>query len=233
MRIPAVIPLLLAVGTYWLIMGYIAPAPLPAGHEGLSPRTSSSTDLVSAADGGIKRAAATLMAMDSPPELSPVTRVAVASALDTAAKPAPVFSSSYTQQEPECMTPAAIRQMEDTRKIFALQNRVLYLEGKLAMAGIWETPATRWLVALGPDEQPAPETVQYLSEYLAPYPVELSPQEGRWVIGRIEADDWRAWGPTLDEALIIYLGPARLVSELPAAKVAALREEWSEEGYFP
>lgn len=119
-------------------------------------------------------------------------------------------------------------------EIVRLKKRVKWLEHELAVAGSTRGgPVGRWLAELPEDLRPGEDTVRRLAEHMEAYPVELSEQEGLWVSERIEAKDWKNWGPTIDEALIVYLGPDRLVRELPEEALASLREEWREEGLFP
>lgn len=224
MRIPIVTLPLIAVATFYLVLAGFSGSPPPAD-EALSLQASPVVKPASPANDGAMRATATLGAMARPAELPDAVRVAVASDFNQ--------EIALPIVQPEPITTAARTKLERDRLVFQLEARVKYLEARLAGVGVWESPATRWLEALGPDEQPEPATVITLSEYLAPYPVELTPQEGRWVLGRILADDWLAWGPTIDEALILYLSPERLIAELPAPAIASLRTEWREEGYFP
>lgn len=115
-----------------------------------------------------------------------------------------------------------------------LERRVAWLETELDLCGseVTQGPVGRWLAMLRPEERPGRTTLHRVAEYLRPYPVELSIEEGLWIADRIESDDWRMYGPTIDEALITFLGPIRLSRDLPEDALRSLREEWAEEGFF-
>lgn len=119
-------------------------------------------------------------------------------------------------------------------KIDQLNKRIEWLEIELDLCGseITKGPVGAWLAAIFVEERPDSETLHRMAEALRPYPVQLSPAEGLWIAERIQQDDWKAWGPTVDEALIAFLGPTRIAWEVGPDHLATLQAKWAEEGYF-
>lgn len=93
-------------------------------------------------------------------------------------------------------------------------------------------PIGSWMEFLPAADLPATEDLVLMSEYMRDYPVTLAPYEGAWLFERMAKEDWLDWGPTIDEAIILYLGPERLRQELTPEQFVALASEWEEEGYF-
>lgn len=62
--------------------------------------------------------------------------------------------------------------------------------------------------------------VQYT---LDDYPVLLQAGEAAWIAERWRQDDWHMYGRNVREALILFLGPARVAREMPPDKLAELR----------
>lgn len=93
-------------------------------------------------------------------------------------------------------------------------------------------PIGEWARTANVDVLPSLDTMLLASEYLADYPVRLAYHEGLWLFARMERDDWLDWGPTVDEALILYLGPQRIAAEVEPEHLAKLAAEWEAEGYF-
>lgn len=115
-----------------------------------------------------------------------------------------------------------------------LRSRVAWLEAELVLCGSESAagPMADWLAVLRPDERPSTETLRLMVEYLRPYPVALTVNEGLWIAERIAADDWKSYGRTVDEVLIQYLGAGRLAAELTAEQLEPLLELWDDEGFF-
>jgi len=117
----------------------------------------------------------------------------------------------------------------------AARNRVRWLETELALCGSGLTQGSlgRWLSLLRPEERPSEQVLRRLGGYLKPYEgVVLAPYEGLWLAERTVEDDWLSYGPTIDEAIISYLGPQRLAQEVEAEQLELLSLLWAEEGYF-
>jgi hypothetical protein len=74
------------------------------------------------------------------------------------------------------------------------------------------------------------EDLRRLQILLEEWPVIFQPGEPTWLAERLRADDWQTFARTANEAIIAYLGPSRLLRELPEQKVVALREWYSEPG---
>jgi hypothetical protein len=112
----------------------------------------------------------------------------------------------------------------------AALDRIAWLEAELAVRDpeAIETPVTAWIASLRDDERPSPDVVRRMSEMLRPYPVQLGIAEGTWIAERIVKGDWATFGATIDEALISFLGPARLSRELPPMKLAEVVSDWPE-----
>lgn len=142
--------------------------------------------------------------------------------------PAPATESATQQAYWDHPTPApAIERINKD-----LQQKNHWLETRLALCqdGI-SGPVDVWLDTLLPSERGyvTARDVRVMRNLLAEYPVELTALEGLWIVERIRQDDWF---PTIDEALIEFLGPARIASSCTQDQLAALRDEWFDEGYF-
>lgn len=124
--------------------------------------------------------------------------------------------------------------LELRREVSRLRARVEWLEIELELCGseVTKGPVARWLATIDEAERPTVDERRRMAEALARYPVELTPSEGLWILERIRAKDWKTYGPTVDEALILFLGPARLMRELDPVSADALRAEWAGDGYF-
>lgn len=111
-----------------------------------------------------------------------------------------------------------------------LQQRNAWLEEELLICGtgITQGPVGRWLSLLQDFERPPAEVLRSMHRYLAPFPVELTVAEGLWLRERIEQEDWKAWGATIDEALISFLGVERLRRELEPEKWLVLLRDMPE-----
>lgn len=117
----------------------------------------------------------------------------------------------------------------------AMRKRIQWLETELALCGSTVTTGTLgdWLGLLLPEERPDRPTLLALADVLQPYEgIRLSPAEGLWILDRIKLRDWKDHGPTADEAVILFLGPSRIIGEVPLEQGKQLREEYSEEMYF-
>ena len=174
---------------------------------------------------GVTTTAEESLVLASTPEIS------LADVLAPSTDRTPVASPLHEPIEPDAPSAELV---ELRREVGRLQKRIDWLETELDLCGseVTQGPVGRWLAALRPEERPDAKTLRMVSAYLKPYPVELSAAEGLWVAERIRLDDWKTHAATIDEALVLFLGPARLAAELPKDQVAALREDWSEEGFF-
>lgn len=116
----------------------------------------------------------------------------------------------------------------------ALAKRVEWLETELALCGseVTQGPTGRWLASLTPEERPPEKAIRFVAAILREYPVELTPAEGAWIVERFTRDDWKEWGRTVDDAVILFLGPRRIAGEVPDERLKALRRDWLDEGYF-
>jgi len=90
----------------------------------------------------------------------------------------------------------------------------------------------QWVGLLDPSEVPPRADQLDMAELLLDYPVKISRDEGLWLLERCKLGDWSSWGPSIDEAIIMKLDPARIASEVDEATLASLRSEWADEGYF-
>lgn len=91
----------------------------------------------------------------------------------------------------------------------------------------------RILPWLQPDDIPNEEALSQFAGAMEEYPgVQLATHEFLWITERFEQDDWETWGPTIDEAIINYLGPRRIYNQSSEEQRQHLQSEWSEEGYF-
>ena len=77
-----------------------------------------------------------------------------------------------------------------------------------------------------------PIVLARIEDWLRQFPVFLWPGEATWIAERTVNRDWGLYGPTSEEALIMFLGPARLVAELPPTRMAELRAYYAEEQIF-
>lgn len=120
------------------------------------------------------------------------------------------------------------------RELEACQRRVHWMEVELAVAGAEnaEGPLAQWLATLRPEEIPDAKITRAIGYVLQDYPVHLSPDEGLWLAERFRLNDWKLYAPTIDEAVIGYLGSDRIASEVSGERLEALRLEWQEEGFF-
>lgn len=83
-----------------------------------------------------------------------------------------------------------------------------------------------WAAALPPGSVPDERTRLTMASLLHDYPVELQPDEGLWLVERIQLGDWYLWGPSADEAIIAFLGAGRIAQDCTPAQLAHLKEEW-------
>jgi len=81
--------------------------------------------------------------------------------------------------------------------------------------------------------RPAGEVaLEQIKVWLDVIPVFLRPGEATWIAERRIARDWQRYGRNFEDAFILFLGPDRLIAELPPERLAELREDYAEEGYF-
>jgi hypothetical protein len=89
-----------------------------------------------------------------------------------------------------------------------------------------------WAATLPAAAVPDERTRLTMASLLHDYPAELQPEEGTWLVERIQAGDWYLWGPSADEAIIAFLGAGRIAQACTPTQLAHLQEEWAEQGYF-
>lgn len=122
-----------------------------------------------------------------------------------------------------------------TALVADLQRRGEWLQLELDLCGadVPGGPLSGWLPMLAEHERPSREALVAVAGAMRSYPgVILSPDEGLWIAQRFELDDWKAYARTIDEALINFLGPARIAAQVTPERLAELRAEWAEEGLF-
>lgn len=73
---------------------------------------------------------------------------------------------------------------------------------------------------------------EYIRSMLDDLPVRLQPGEGAWIAERVERDDWKLFAKTTNETLIGFLGPGRVLAEMPPELVRELRERYSDEKWL-
>ncbi len=67
-----------------------------------------------------------------------------------------------------------------------------------------------WAASVAPGALPDEHTRLVMASMLHDYPVELQAEEGLWLAERIRVQDWHLWGPSVDEAIIAFLGAERI-----------------------
>lgn len=72
-------------------------------------------------------------------------------------------------------------------------------------------------------------TRHYIRGVLEEVPALLRPGEGAWLAERVERSDWRVYGSSVTEAVIIFLGGGRVAAEIPPEKLDALRQWYDED----
>lgn len=161
-------------------------------------------------------------------------RTAATVTIDVAVTPAGTPDVAAEVAPGEAATAETSELLELRREVARLRARVEWLEVELDLCGseVTKGPVARWLANVAEADRPTLAERRTMAEILAGYPVELTTSEGLWVLERIRAKDWKTYGPTIDEALILFLGPARLMRELDPVRADALRAEWTGEGYF-
>jgi len=134
------------------------------------------------------------------------------------------LSEAGTTAPPQDATQAA------ELELLRLRTRIRYLEARCAL--LPDGQIGRWASSVNPTRIPPQETLEAMAWALATYPVELQPEEGLWLAERFQLEDWYAWGPSVDGAIIMMLGPARIAAACSPEQLEALRENWADEGYF-
>lgn len=95
-----------------------------------------------------------------------------------------------------------------------------------------DTPYGAFLASYEADEINDPNALVRIEDWLRQFPVFLSAGEATWIAERTTCDDWKLYGRTSERALIMFLGPDRLVNELPPARVAELRAYYDDGSLF-
>ena len=72
-----------------------------------------------------------------------------------------------------------------------------------------------------------------IQDWLKLYPVLLLPGEGTWLADRIRNNDWKLFAPTQEQAVIQFIGPARIAAVISPEELSKLREEYSGIISFP
>ncbi len=94
------------------------------------------------------------------------------------------------------------------------------------------TPYGAFLAGYEANEITDPYVLAGIESWLRQFPVILQPGEATWIAERIAAKDWGQYGRTPEVALILFLGPDRLIAELPPARIAELRTYYYDEQFF-
>lgn len=133
----------------------------------------------------------------------------------------PLQTQRITEPITYIQTMTATAQSDSLTQIEELKARIKYLERRIRVI---DGPVRNWLATIRPTEQPDPQTLRTMAEYMASYPITLRLEDGLWLAERIEKDDWKQWGPTIDEAMVNYFGEDRLRRELTAEQFADLTQ---------
>jgi len=112
-----------------------------------------------------------------------------------------------------------------------LVDEVARLELELRRAKFPEdTPYGAFLLTAEAEDITDEYALERIEDWLNQFPVFLRPGEATWIAERTLRDDWGLYGRTSERALIQFLGSARLIAELPAERLAELRQEYAEDG---
>jgi len=95
-----------------------------------------------------------------------------------------------------------------------------------------DTPYGAFLSSYEADEINDPNALVRIEDWLQKFPVFLGVGEATWIAERTGAKDWKLYGRTSELALIRFLGPDRLVAELPPARSAELIAYYADEPVF-
>lgn len=123
---------------------------------------------------------------------------------------------------------AAMRKILEDR-ISALEVDNAAMRGVIAHDRLWRaypesTPYGAFLRS--PEASQMPELVQArVRDWLNEFPVVLRPGEAQWLADRTLAGDWHNFAPTSTQAVIEFLGPARLIAELPFERLSYLKAD--------
>lgn len=63
-------------------------------------------------------------------------------------------------------------------------------------------------------------------------PVVLRPGEASWIVRRYQEKDWKSYAPTVEEAVIRFLGPQRVLREAPPSWVESQRDWYDDEEWL-
>jgi len=96
-----------------------------------------------------------------------------------------------------------------------------------------ETPYGAFIASHEAEEINDPYSLERIQDWLRQFPVFLGPGEATWIAERTSAKDWTRFGRTSEVALILYLGPDRVMSEVSPARAAELRAYYNDEPIFP
>ena len=146
------------------------------------------------------------------------------------------------QTEPVAEDPCASVRAELERMLATCNERektIAQLKRKLAAAlrelGKCDktTPYGAFLASYEAEKIDDPDILAQIEDWLHKFPVILRPGEATWIAERRRLRDWQEWGGrNFEESLILFLGPDRLAAELPEDRLAELRAEYADEGYF-
>lgn len=200
MRANGFAPLVVGLGLLCVTLSWRVPAPKPASPEGSAPYA-------------IERGAYRLEPpMPDMPEPMPYC-------------PDPQLDSDL-QARAEAAEQKVAAYEATFSNLHAMRFQVRQLEAKAALEP--DGQIGRWAAQMSamPDER----TLLEMASLLLDYPVELTPDEGLWLVDRIQARDWHLWGPSVDEAIIQFFSPSRIAEGCTPMQSAYLQEQWAD--YF-
>lgn len=191
----------------------------------------------------VAAAGAAYLALDDAPDPSvPIVRRAEAPATDdrvelTLAAPlkaqADTRAAATPPEEPAADAPDHAAEAAALRVELALaREEIRRLKVDLYAMHTLEpdTPFARWLGTQLPEDRPTGRHFRALRDVMNSYPIEWSEAEGLWLLERLTCDDWPE--ETADLSIVRFLGPARLMRELPQYQAAKLRADFEGEGVF-
>ena len=149
---------------------------------------------------------------------------------------------AVTQQLRESASSSSSAELEDCRRTVAslektrhaLEDEITELSTQLRLAKNPET--TPYGAFLRSSEGAAVRDVNVLrgiEAWLKLYPVFLASGEGSWLADRIRNNDWKTFAPTQEQAVIEFLGPARIAAVISPEELSKLREEYAGVISFP
>jgi len=92
-----------------------------------------------------------------------------------------------------------------------------------------DTPYGAFLRSYEASEITDPDLRRDIEAWLQVFPIILRPGEATWIVERETANDWRSYSLTAKAAIIKFLGPQRLLAELPPERAAELRDDYADD----